>query len=461
MIKYSGIKRIHFIGIGGAGMSGIAEVLHNMGFRISGSDIADSSNVKALKARGITVHLGHHPDQIREVDTVVYSSAITDANPELAAARRKKIPVIPRAEMLAELMRLKYAVAVAGTHGKTTTTSMIATVLTAAGMDPTYVVGGKLKSGESGAKLGKGDTLVAEADESDGSLLSLYSTVAVITNIEDDHLDYYGDLRHLKAAFVQFANKVPFYGCVILNQDCSRSVKIIPRINKKVITFGLSSKSAVRAVNIRRELFSVQFELMFEGRRLGAVRLNTGGDHNIVNALACGAACLFLGVSFEQIREGLDRFYLPKRRFQILYYDRQNLVVDDYAHHPREVSVTVDLMQGGQFKRMITVFQPHRYSRLKLLMDDFARELARTDILVVSRIYAAGQEPLPGISGKTLADKVAGLQKTVVKYIPEFEDILAYLHRIKKKGDAFLFLSAGDLTVAAHTFARRLEANGK
>ncbi|MCP4157400.1 MAG: UDP-N-acetylmuramate--L-alanine ligase, partial [bacterium] len=363
MIKYSRVKKIHFVGIGGSGMSGIAEVLHNMGFVISGSDIGEGETVKRLKSMGIPVFLGHRKENISDVETLVYSSAVSRKNEEVGEALKRKIPVIPRAEMLAELMRMKFSIAVAGTHGKTSTTSMLATILTYAGKDPTFVVGGKLKIEESGAKLGKSDYLVAEADESDGSFLRLYSTLSIITNIEDDHLDYYENMENLLKAFEDFGNKVPFYGSVILNYDCLNCRKILPHLNKRVLSFSIGDEepengSYVKAVNIENTVFGSSFDLLVEGKNTGRLKLNVGGLHNISNALAAICACLEIGIEVPVIREGFKRFYLPARRFQVLFYDKDYVVIDDYAHHPREIEATLDTLAQGDFKRIIAVFQP-------------------------------------------------------------------------------------------------------
>ncbi len=457
MIRYSRVKRIHFVGIGGAGMSGIAEVLHNMGFTVSGSDISEGETVKRLKRMGIDVYLGHAGENLRDAETLVFSSAVTRKNPEVAEALARRIPVIPRAEMLAELMRMKFSIAIAGTHGKTTTTSMIATVLDHAGEDPTYVVGGKLKSGESGARLGASDYLVAEADESDGSFLHLFPTLSVITNIEDDHLDHYGSMDRLLDAFNRFGDKVPFYGSVIINRDCKFSRDMIDRLNKRVLTYGMDAEAEVKAENVDASVFETTFDLVVHGKPAGSIHLNTGGLHNVSNALAAIASCLEIGLEVEVIRDGLKRFYLPDRRFQVLFNHGGIVVVDDYAHHPTEISATLDTLASGDFKRITAVFQPHRFSRLELLMERFTTCFNRAHQLIISRVYSANQEVIENVNSPALVEKFHAAGNKHVRFIESFDDIVRHLEKTVKKGDAVIFLSAGNLTHTAHTFARRME----
>ncbi len=459
MIKYSRVKRIYFTGIGGAGMSGIAEVLHNMGFNISGSDIAENDIVKRLKKMGVKVYLGHNKDNIKNIETLVYSSAINKDNVEVQEALKRKIPVISRAEMLAELMRMKFSIAIAGTHGKTTTTSMIACILNEAKKDPTFVVGGRLNVEESGAKLGKSDYLVAEADESDGSFLSLFPTISVITNIEDDHLDYYGTQENLIESFIKFGNRVPFYGSVVLNLECENSKKMIPFLNKRVITFGLSKESIVRAEKIEGSAFKASFDLIIRNRNRGRLELNIGGFHNVFNALASIAASIEIGIDIPLIKQGLKRFYLPERRFQVLLYNKNYVVIDDYAHHPTEIKVTIETIRNGDFKRVIAVFQPHRFTRLEILMDEFVSSFGGVDKLVISKVYAANQGRIENVSGEILAEKIKAYGFKDVIYIEDFKSIIDYLKVEVKKGDAVIFLSAGDLTHAAHQFAKIMKEN--
>lgn len=460
MIEYSRIKKIHFVGIGGSGMSGIAEVLHNMGLDISGSDIAENSCVKRLRSLGIRVFLGHKRENVRGSETLVYSSAITPNNVEVRQAIRMQIPVISRAEMLAELMRVKFSIAVAGTHGKTTTTSMIATILSAARKDPTFVVGGKLRVNESGAKLGRSVYLIAEADESDGSFLKLFPTIAVITNIEDDHLDFYQSSDNLLKAFDEFCNRVPFYGSVILNTDCKKSRQIISLLNKRVITYGLTGEPFVSARKISHSIFNLSYDLIMAGRHHGRINLNVGGLHNVMNSLAAIAVTHEIGLDLPVIREGLDRFFLPERRFQVLFFNQDNLVIDDYAHHPTEIAATIKTLKSGSFKRLIAIFQPHRFTRLKILMDKFSTAFSGTDILIITRVYAAGQKKIKNISGQSLAENIKKTGAGQVHYMESFPEIIQFLKTEVRKGDAVAFLSAGDLTAAAHQYGKMLEKGG-
>jgi UDP-N-acetylmuramate--alanine ligase len=457
MIEYSQVRKLHFVGIGGAGMCGIAEVLHNMGFTVSGSDMAENDSVKRLKRMGIKVFLGHNKENVAAIETLVYSSAIKQDNVEIREARAQKIPVISRAEMLAELMRLKFSIAVAGTHGKTTTTSMIACVLAEAKKDPTYVVGGKLKTEETGAKLGKSDYLVAEADESDGSFLQLFPTLAVITNIEDDHLDFYQDMDHLREAFRTFANKVPFYGAVVLNLECPESAGILPHLNKRVLTYGFGPDSFVQAENVSTSVFLTTFDLVIGGEQVSQFKLNIGGMHNVANALAAITVLREIGVDVEIIRSGMEKFYLPDRRMQTLFYNHDFLVVDDYAHHPTEIMATVRTLRSGDFNRIILVFQPHRFTRLELLMDKFADSFNGVDQLIISRLYAASQSEIKNINSVALVEKIKERGFKNVQYIEAFNDIQNYLLEEMKKGDAIAFCSAGDLSQMAHGFAHKME----
>jgi len=394
---------------------------------------------------------------VNSAETLVYSSAITRDNIEVKTAAEMKIPVIPRAEMLAELMRVKFSIAVAGTHGKTSTTSMIAAVLDEAGKDPTYVVGGKLKSGESGAKLGKSDFLVAEADESDGSFLTLFPTIAVITNIEDDHLDHYGNFNNLLESFTVFGNKVPFYGAVVLSADCLHSKGIIQQINKKVITFGQSPEADVRAVNIRTGTFESRYDLEIKGKKRGTVSLQVGGYHNVMNSLAAVAASVESEIELEEVIRGLSGFKLPDRRFQVLYRSGSLLVVDDYAHHPTEVKATLETLLHEGFGRIITVFQPHRFTRLEKLMEEFSESFTGSDMILVAKLYGANQSEIPGVHSGALADRIREKTSAQVVHMDDMGDLKSWLQKEVKKGDAVAFLSAGDLTRTAHEFAAAME----
>ncbi len=457
MIETSRIKKIHFAGIGGSGMSGIAEVLHNMGFEISGSDLAENETVRQLARQGIRIAIGHARENVGAAEALVYSSAITEDNVEVLEALKNKLPVIPRAEMLAELMRMKFSLAVAGTHGKTTTTSMLAAILTQAGLDPTYVVGGKLKVEGSGAKLGSSRYLVAEADESDGSFLKLFPTIAVVTNIENDHLEFYGRMKNLLAAFRQFADKVPFYGAVILNAECPNIRKIMPVLRKKIVTFGFSAAAAVRAVQVRVSGFSATYRLQLPGRDGGLVSLNVGGRHNVANSLAAISAALEVGVDLGAIRASLEKFSLPERRFQVLHASDSLQVIDDYAHHPSEIKATLQTLRRSSCRRIVAVFQPHRYTRLQLLMKQFVTAFKAADILVIAKLYTANQPEIPGVSSRVLADHIRSQGQPHVVYLDSFAEISEFLRRQLREGDGLVFLSAGNLTRLAHEFAAEME----
>ncbi len=453
MIESSRIQKVHFAGIGGSGMSGIAEVLHNMGFQVSGSDLAENEAVRRLRAQGLRVAIGHAAANVGDAEVLVYSSAITEDNVEVAEALRRKLPVIPRAEMLAELMRMKFSLAVAGTHGKTTTTSMLATLLTQAGLDPTYVVGGRLHTAGSGAKLGSSRYLVAEADESDGSFLQLFPTIAVVTNIENDHLEFYGRMKNLTDAFRRFAEKVPFYGAVILNRDSAQVRRILPRIRKKVVTYGFGPGADLQAVRVRAGGFAVAYDLVLHGRPAGPVRLAVGGRHNAANSLAAIAAALEVGVELEAIRSSLERFALPERRFQVLHSSPELLVVDDYAHHPSEIKATLRTLAGCGRRRIVAVFQPHRFTRLRLLMKPLASAFGRADVLVIAPLYTANQPEIAGVSSRALAEAVRAGGQQNVHCLDSFPAIADFLRRELRPGDGLAFLSAGNLTRLAHEFA--------
>ena len=458
MIESSRIKKIHFAGIGGSGMSGIAEVLHNMGFQISGSDLAENDTVRRLRDLGMRIAIGHAAANVGSAEALVYSSAITEGNVEVLEALRNKLPVIPRAEMLAELMRMKFSLAVAGTHGKTTTTSMLAAILTQARLDPTYVVGGRLKVEGSGAKLGSSRYLVAEADESDGSFLKLFPTIAVVTNIENDHLEFYGSMKKLVRAFRQFADKVPFYGAVILNSDCARVRQIMPLIRKRIVTYGFRAGADLRAVKVKTSGFASSYELVTPGGGLGTVRLNVGGRHNVANSLAAIGAALEVGVDLDTIRAALSRFTLPERRFQVLYSSPGLLLIDDYAHHPSEIKATLKTLRSSSGQRLIAVFQPHRFTRLQLLMKQFAAAFRSADLLVVAKLYTANQDEIAGVNSQALAEAVRAQGRPRVIYLETFAQIGEFLKSELRPGDSLAFLSAGNLTRLAHEFAAEMEA---
>lgn len=437
-------QRIHFVGIGGIGMSGIAEVLCNLGYRISGSDIKESEITKRLADLGCQIVYGHKRENVHGADVVVYSSAIRRDNPEIQEALARMIPVIRRAEMLAELMRMKYGIAVAGTHGKTTTTSLIATVLAHAGLDPTMVIGGRLNSLGTNARLGEGEFLVAEADESDGSFLSLCPTIAIVTNIDPEHLDYYEGIDHLKKTFLEFINKVPFYGSSILCLDHEVVRSLIPWVTKRYITYGLDPEADMRAEAVRGEGWGIVFEPCWQGQRLDSVRLNIPGIHNAVNSLAAIACGIKLDIPFGLIKEALEGFGGVQRRFQRKGEVEGIMVIDDYAHHPVEIKATLLAAKGLGRGRIIAIFQPHRYTRTRDLFSDFPAAFSTCDLLYVTDIYPAGEDPIPGVSAKSLAQEI-GKQIGKVSYIPEKDKLVEEVTRLLAPGDTVITLGAGNI----------------
>src|SRR6266498_574539 len=439
-------RQIHFVGIGGAGMSGIAEVLLNMGYRVTGSDSRRGEAVERLERLGAKVFAGHQPAHVEGAHVVVYSSAVARDNVEVQVARQRGIPVIPRAEMLAELMRLKYSIAIAGTHGKTTTTSIVAGVLGAAGLDPTVVVGGRVHGLGTNARLGQGEFLVAEADESDGSFLRLSPTIAVVTTVDAEHLDHYADLGAIRQAFLQFVNKVPFYGSAVVCLDEPNIQQMIPQIEKRVITYGLESGADLTARRLMFSAMSSQFEIVHRGRLLGPGSLQVPGRHNVLNALAAVAVGLDLEVPFERIQQALAGFSGVQRRFQVRGEAQGVLIVDDYGHHPAEIRATLDAAKAGFDRRVITVFQPHRYTRTLHLREDFITAFNQSEVLAVMDIYAAGEAPIPDVTGRALADDIGSHGHRDVTYVGnDRRQILDYLIDITRPGDLVLTLGAGDV----------------
>ena len=400
-------RQIHFVGIGGVGMSGIAEVLLNLGYRVTGSDARRNDAVERLERLGAKVFTGHLPAHVEGAHVVVYSSAVAPDNVEVQVARQRGIPVIARAEMLAELMRLKYGIAIAGTHGKTTTTSLVAAVLGAGGFDPTVVVGGRIHGLGTNAKLGQGEFLVAEADESDGSFLKLSPTIAVVTTVDAEHLDHYADLDAIRAAFTQFVNKVPFYGAAVLCLDEPNIQQMIPAIDTRVVTYGLESGADLTARRLAFSGTSATFEVVHRGRVLGPASLQVPGRHNVLNALAAVAVGLDLEMPFERIQAALAAFAGVQRRFQIRGEAQGVLVVDDYGHHPAEIRATLAAAKAGFDRRVITVFQPHRYTRTLHLRREFLTAFYQSDVLIVMDIYPAGEAPIAGVHARDLADGIA------------------------------------------------------
>lgn len=439
------IKKIHFIGIGGSGMNGIAEVLVNMGYKVTGSDLAESDTTRRLRDLGATVHIGHREENVVGSHCVVYSSAVKKDNPEIKEAASRQIPIIPRAEMLAELMRMKYGIAIAGTHGKTTTTSMVSAILAAAKMDPTIVTGGKLNSLGANAKLGGGDFLVAEADESDGSFLKLSPTIAVVTNIDREHMDHYSDMEDVKSAFLNFMNKVPFYGCAIICLDHPVIQSLVPRITRRFISYGLSSQADIHARDVRHSGMQTSFELWYDREKTGVVTLNLPGVHNVYNSLAAAAVARELDIDFKHIKAGLEGFTGVERRFHVRGAVNDITVVDDYGHHPVEIKAVLRAAKKGWDKRVVVVFQPHRYSRTKDLLQEFLSAFNDADKLILTEIYAAGEERIEGASGEVLYDGIKGYGHKDVSFMPDAARIPEFLEGVTAAGDMVITLGAGDV----------------
>ncbi|NLC69843.1 MAG: UDP-N-acetylmuramate--L-alanine ligase [Desulfuromonadaceae bacterium] len=452
---YGKIRNIHFVGIGGIGMSGIAEVLLNLGYRVSGSDLRESEITQRLARLGGCITLGHAVENLQEADVVVTSTAVRFDNPEVLAAKQRLIPVIPRAEMLAELMRMKYGIAVAGAHGKTTTTSMIATVLSRCGIDPTAVIGGRVDAFGSNAKLGQGEFLVAEADESDGSFLRLSPTIAVVTNIDEEHLDYYRDLDHIKESFTTFINKIPFYGLAVLCLDNPNVQPLIPQVKKRFVTYGLNSQADYCAFDIRHEQLTTTFVPSCKGDKIGEVTLNLPGKHNVLNALATIAVSRELDLPFAAILEALNGFGGVQRRFQIRHEDQEIMVVDDYGHHPTEVKATLAAARSGWDRRLVVVFQPHRYTRTRALFEDFLTAFYNADLLILMDIYPAGEDPIEGISARTLAEGISRHGHRNCVYRPGQQEVVEHLLSEVKAGDMVLTLGAGNVYQVGDLFLHR------
>jgi len=440
---------IHFVGIGGVGMSGIAEVLFNLGYEVKGSDIKSSETTKRLEKMGIRVHIGHREENIGNAHVVVISSAVSGDNPEVIAAKRLSVPVIPRAEMLAELARLKYSILVAGSHGKTTTTSLVSTVLGKGGFDPTIIIGGKLKALGSNAKLGEGEFLVAEADESDGSFLKLSPTIAVVTNIDREHMDYFKDMQSLKDAFLSFINKIPFYGVAFVCWENATIRELLPSIHRRFITYGLSDEADIYAANIEKDFMTTSFDVIYKKDLIGRFTLPVPGIHNVLNTLACIGVAQELKMDVFSISEALKSFSGIQRRFEFKGEGRGIKVYDDYGHHPTEIRAT--LAAGHENKnylkekgRLFVIFQPHRYTRTADLMDEFARSFGNADVLLLLDIYPAGEKPLEGITSDLLGEKIKGEGHGAVIRTDK-EGAVKYVVSEMKKGDILLTLGAGDV----------------
>ncbi|MCB9670967.1 MAG: UDP-N-acetylmuramate--L-alanine ligase [Alphaproteobacteria bacterium] len=452
------IRRVHFVGIGGIGMSGIAEVLLTDGFEVTGSDLKEGPTLDRLRERGAVVHIGHRPENIGESDVVVRSTAVDETNPEVAAAHEQGVPVIRRAEMLAELMRLKNGIAVAGTHGKTTTTSMLATCLAEAGLDPTVVIGGKLDSlGGTNARLGTGDFLVAEADESDGTFLMLSPAVSIITNIDPEHLDHHKNVESLEAAFVEFANRVPFYGFSTVCLDHPRVQKLIPAIRRPVVTYGFARQADYRAANVAPDGMSTRFDIHHGAITLGTIRLGMPGRHNVLNATAAIATAMQLDVPFDVAQRALEGFTGVQRRFTVRHEVGGVLIVDDYGHHPVEIEATLEgADESFPDRRILAVFQPHRYSRVENHRADFVSAFTRADLVVVCPVYAAGESPIEGIDQNTLASEMRERGHRGTHAVDSLEGAADFLAETVQPGDVVITLGAGSVNQVCDLLAARL-----
>jgi len=456
MYRKGKIQHIHFVGIGGIGMSGIAEVLLNLGYRISGSDIKETEVTRRLQSLGCEISYGHRRENVEGADVVVVSSAIRPGNPEVEAAEQRLIPVVPRAEMLAELMRMKIGIAISGTHGKTTTTSLIATVLAAAGLDPTVVIGGRLNSLGSNARLGQGDFLVAEADESDGSFLKLMPTIAVVTNIDPEHLDYYRGIEEIKEAFLNFLDKIPFFGLAVLCLDHSNIQSLIPRLKKRFVTYGLTTQADFQAKEITFEGLSTSFDVLHQRKEIGRLKIQMPGLHNVYNALATIATAFELEIPFKMVQDALCDFSGIQRRFQIKGEKKGILIVDDYGHHPVEIMATLRAARMGWQRRVLAVFQPHRYTRTKALFQDFLTAFYDADFLILTEIYPAGEDRIEGVEARGLFEGIREYGHKNVAYFKEKKEVVEHLLRIVAPGDLVITLGAGDIWQVADELLERL-----
>ena len=455
---------IHFVGIGGVGMSGIAEVLANLGYEVTGSDVKESETTKRLQAMGIRISIGHSAENIGNAHVVVGSSAVSFDNPEVLAARSSKISVIPRAEMLAELARLKYSVLIAGAHGKTTTTSLISTVLGHGGLDPTIIIGGKLKGIGSNARLGRGEFLIAEADESDGSFLKLSPTIAVVTNIDREHMDYFKEMESLKQAFLAFINKIPFYGAAFICHENEYVRELIPSIHRRFLTYGMSGESDIYASNVRQGFMSMTFDVTVNHTEAGTFTIPLPGRHNVLNSLACIGVALELKMHPAAIKEALSSFGGIQRRFEFKGEAKGVKVYDDYGHHPTEVqatlsAATMNMKHLSDAGRLFVVFQPHRYKQTADLMDEFAGSFLGVDALVLLDIYPASEKPIPGITSELLAEKMTQRGQKNVTCCRHREEALDLLLSQLKEGDLLLTLGAGDVWKIGESIVERLHAD--
>ncbi|MGD9329669.1 MAG: UDP-N-acetylmuramate--L-alanine ligase [Desulfobacterales bacterium] len=454
---YQKTYHIHFVGIGGIGMSGIAELLINLGYQVSGSDLKSTDLTRRLAALGGTIFEGHAAENVRGADVVVISSAVSQTNDEVVAARSLSIPVIPRAEMLAELMRLKYSVAVAGAHGKTTTTSIVGSVLAAGDLDPTIVIGGKLRSVDTNAVLGQGNFIVAEADESDGSFLKMSPSIAVVTNIDREHLDFYDDLATIVETFARFIDRIPFYGLAVLCLDNEHVQNLIPHIGKRYTTYGVSSQADYQAREIKCEGLTSRYQVYHRGERLGAIRLSLPGMHNVYNSLASVAVGIELDIPFDTIKTALENLHGVRRRLEIKGSAKGITVIDDYAHHPTEIKTTLQSVRcSWPDQRIVGVFQPHRYTRTRALFDEFTRAFYETDQLVLVPIYSAGETLIEGVSHTLLGDGIQAHGHKNVFCTNSFEEALTGLREKLREGDIVMTMGAGDIWKLGETLLQQL-----
>jgi UDP-N-acetylmuramate--alanine ligase len=457
MVSFRNFQRIHMVGIGGIGMSGIAEVLLTLGYSVSGSDTKPSAITERLQSLGATIFEGHRAENVVDAHVVVISSAVNATNPEVTEAHKRKIPVIPRAEMLAELMRLKYGIAVAGAHGKTTTTSMVASIMASAHLDPTFVIGGKVNQAGTTARVGRGDYFVVEADESDRSFLMFAPVVAVVTTIDREHLDQYSSLEDIQSAFLQFVNRVPFYGAAILCLDEPNVQAIIPNVKRPIITYGTSSQADLVISDIQLNGLESEFRLMYNGEDLGLFQLpHPPGIHNVRNAAAAAAVALYLNVPSDLIREGLAKFAGVGRRFDIKGVVNGITVVDDYGHHPAEIRATLEAARGCKFNHLLVLFQPHRFSRTEHLWDEFSRAFNQADVLALLDIYAASEAPIPGVTSEALVDSIREAGHKNVQYYRSTQEAMASLVQEARPGDAILTIGAGNISRASNELVELL-----
>jgi UDP-N-acetylmuramate--alanine ligase len=452
---------IHFIGVGGSGMSGLASILLDLGHKVSGSDIVTSKITKRLTDKGATIFTGHNKDNVEGADLIVISSAISEPNSEISGARDRKITIIKRAEMLARLMDKKYGIAIAGTHGKSTTASMVSLLLEKSGFDPTVVVGGELNNFKNNAKLGKGNHIVVEADESDGSFLELSPQIAIVTNIEDDHLDHYENMENILKDFGKFIEKIPDNGRIILCKDCDNVKELVKKHKRSHVSYGIFSEADLMAKDIKFNNLNSKSKIFWQGEKIGELNLKVAGYHNILNALAAIAIALELGIGFRETAKILETFQGVHRRMEIIASTDNNiLIIDDYAHHPTEIKATLSSLRSSwKNRRIIAVFQPHRYSRTKLLAEKFGKAFFDTDCVIVNDIYSANELPISGISGETIFREIKKNYHGQLKYLPSKDNILSYLYKMVQPGDIIITMGAGDIWTVGQKLAKQLNEN--